>query len=145
VVKLFARRPFFIIPTLLVKQKTIESNKEKGIMNNWLETERAALEVYKLYKQGVIILAGTDAPNNGINFGDDLYKEISYFIKAGFTSIEALRTATSLPAKVFRLNDRGTIAAGKRADLILLNGDLSTGKLEAEKVIGIWKKGQRVK
>jgi imidazolonepropionase-like amidohydrolase len=44
-------------------------------------------------------------------------------VEAGFTPAEALRSATSLTAEMHLLQDRGVIAPGFRADLVLLNAD----------------------
>jgi len=52
-----------------------------------------------------------------------LHDELTLFVKAGFTSLEALQTATTNPAQYLGLADTGTIAKGKRADLVLLDAN----------------------
>jgi imidazolonepropionase-like amidohydrolase len=79
--------------------------------------------VRQLKAAQVPILAGTDAPNPGTAHGASMHREIELLVKAGLTPIEALRAATSVPARTFSLADRGRIAAGLRADLVLVNGD----------------------
>jgi imidazolonepropionase-like amidohydrolase len=44
-------------------------------------------------------------------------------IEAGLSNVEALRAATVLPAQHFGLHDRGVIEPGRRADLVLIDGD----------------------
>jgi imidazolonepropionase-like amidohydrolase len=66
-----------------------------------------------------------------------------YIERCGFTPIEALRSATSVSAKRFKfLNDRGRIAEGLRADLLLVKGDPSTNIEDLRNVVGVWKAGE---
>jgi imidazolonepropionase-like amidohydrolase len=84
--------------------------------------------VAELHRAGVPILAGTDANDGpGIPFspghGESLHDELELLIDAGLSNVEALRAATVLPAKFFGLRDRGVIEPGRRADLVLIDGD----------------------
>ncbi len=75
--------------------------------------------VRALHDGGVPILAGTDASWLGVP-GFSLIEEVENLQQLGFTPYAALRTATADPAKLLRReNDFGTIAVGRRADLIL--------------------------
>ena len=68
---------------------------------------------------GVGILAGSDQQG-----GFWLHDELQIFVDAGMTPLEALRTATINPAKYLERSDElGTIAPGKFADIVLLNGN----------------------
>src|SRR5437764_1217104 len=92
-------------------------------------------------KRGVPILTGTDAGNPGTAPGASLHGELEYLVEAGLTPFQALVTATSATATAFRLPDRGRIAPGLRADLVLVNGD-PTGDIRATRDIHeIWKAG----
>lgn len=142
---ILAQRPFFIVPTLIVKEALLETIKKSGTSATWMDMPDTYQEVYRLYKKGITILAGTDPPNVGINYGTDIYKEINSFVKAGLPLSDALRTATSAPANAFHLTDRGMIAKGKRADLLLVNDNFLNGTLEINSIIGIWKSGVRIK
>lgn len=80
--------------------------------------------VGKMHKAGVPILAGTDEANPYIFPGFSLHDELALFVKAGFTPLEALRTATINPARFLgRESTAGTVAPGKEADLVLLDAD----------------------
>jgi len=84
--------------------------------------------VRAVHQAGIPILAGTDAVGTistsiSIPWGLTLHYELQNLVDAGLTPVEALRAATSIPAKYHRLADRGVIAPGKRADLVLLNSD----------------------
>jgi imidazolonepropionase-like amidohydrolase len=66
-----------------------------------------------------------------------------YIERCGFTPTEALRSATSVTAKRFTfLSDRGRIAEGLRADLLLVKGDPTANIEDLCNVVGVWKAGE---
>ena len=74
-----------------------------------------------LHKAGVTIVAGTDG------FGIELLREIELYKMAGMTNAEALQTATIVPARRVGIANRtGSIAVGKEADVVLVDGDVSS-------------------
>ncbi len=76
--------------------------------------------VGRLHRAGVPIVAGTDG------FGLELIRELEIYQQAGFTPAEALQSATILPARVVGAQARtGSIAVGKEADMVLVDGDPS--------------------
>lgn len=76
------------------------------------------------HEAGVKIMAGTDANDTMIVPGFSLHDELGFFVQAGLTPMEALRTATSVPAEYLgRTHDFGGVSAGKLADLVLLDAD----------------------
>lgn len=81
--------------------------------------------VQQMHLAGVPFMAGTDTAAGVRVFpGFSLHEELAYFVKAGFTPMEALQTATVNPAKFLgRLSELGTIQEGKLADLVLLNAN----------------------
>jgi len=105
--------------------------------------EAAEKSIKQLRAAGVPILAGTDAGNPGTSHGAALHRELELLVKAGLTPTEALAAATSVPAKTFRLGDRGRIAKGMRADLVLVNGDPSVDITATRAIDGVWKQGVR--
>jgi imidazolonepropionase-like amidohydrolase len=82
--------------------------------------------------QGVTILAGSDSPNIGHFPGASLHVELHDLVEAGMTPGEALRAATVDAARFLAADaaDFGEIAPGKRADLLLVDGD-PTASLDA--------------
>jgi len=75
-------------------------------------------------KEGVPIVAGTDALVPGVVPGFALHDELAALAKAGLTNRQVLESATRLPAEwLGTIDDRGTVAVGKRADLLLLEGN----------------------
>jgi len=65
-------------------------------------------------------------------------------VRSGLSPVEALAAATSETAHAFGLRDRGRIAAGKRADLVLVNGDATFDIKATRDIVGVWKSGARV-
>jgi imidazolonepropionase-like amidohydrolase len=96
-----------------------------------------------LHDAGVPILAGTDAPNPGTAHGASLHRELELLVHAGLSPLEALQAATSIAARAFRLDDRGRIARGLRADVVLVDGDPTTDIRMTRAVVGVWKEGRR--
>ncbi len=73
-----------------------------------------------LHRAGVPIVAGTDQTVPGFS----LYREIELYVEAGFTPMEAIQAATIVPARVMKLDkELGTVEAGKRADVIIVDGN----------------------
>jgi imidazolonepropionase-like amidohydrolase len=97
--------------------------------------------VRQLKAQHVPILAGTDSPNPGTAHGASMHGEMALLVAAGLTPIEALAAATSVPAHAFHLDDRGQIAPGKRADLLLVKGDPTTDITATRNITQVWKAG----
>ena len=107
-----------------------------------LQLSNVLTSVASLHRAGVPILAGTDAPNKGTWHGVSIHRELELLVRAGLTPIEALRAATSAPARAFGLEDRGRIAIGKRADLLLVRGDPASDILTTRDIVTIWKLGR---
>lgn len=101
----------------------------------------AVESVRRLHAAGVPILAGTDAGNPGTAHGASLHGELALLTQAGLSPVEALQAATSAPAQRFGLGDRGRIAAGLRADLLLVNGDPAHDITATRDIARIWKNG----
>lgn len=97
--------------------------------------------VRELRDAGVRILVGTDAAFPGSTYGASTLDEMALLVADGLTPTQALIAGTSAPAKAFRLNDRGTIAVGKRADLLLVEGDPTTNIDSIKNIVGVWKRG----
>jgi imidazolonepropionase-like amidohydrolase len=104
-----------------------------------------ALETVKqLAAAHVPILAGTDALNGGVVHGASLHRELELLVQAGLTPTDALVAATSAPAGRFGLADRGRIAPGLRADLVLVDGDPTADIRRTRSIAGVWKRGVAV-
>jgi imidazolonepropionase-like amidohydrolase len=73
-----------------------------------------------LHGSGIPVLAGSDQ----VVPGHSLHRELELLVQAGLTPLEAISCATTTPAAVLGVSDElGTIAVGKRADLVVLDAD----------------------
>src|SRR4051812_19089942 len=120
------------------------TNLRRGFPPHKLVFQNALDAVRQLAKAGVPILAGTDAPNPGTAHGASLHRELELLVSAGLSPTAALAAATSTPARIFGLQDRGRIAPGLRADLLLVKGDPTTDITATRDVQRIWKAGHEV-
>ena len=94
-------------------------------------------------KAGGLLLAGPDPTGNGgvlPGFGDQ--REIELLVEAGFSPVEAIQISTENGARYLGQQDRiGTLAPGKQADLILIQGDPSKRIDEIENIETVFKAG----
>lgn len=137
-----------VIPTLLM-QKGMITNMEKiyperaGSYDHVLDTVR------RMHEAGIRMVFGTDSNmTNKLNFiphGKAAHTEIDLWSEAGFSNLEIIHALSDKPAAIFSLNDRGTIAPGKRADLILINGDPTKDIKAMHMVEKVWINGVRAK
>ncbi|PSK86220.1 imidazolonepropionase-like amidohydrolase [Murinocardiopsis flavida] len=98
----------------------------------------------RLHDAGVTVLAGSDASNADTAHGATLHLELGLMVRAGLTPVAALTAATSAPADRFGLADRGRIAPGLRADLLLVEGD-PTASIDATlDIAAVWRGGVRI-
>ncbi|MER8160880.1 amidohydrolase family protein [Streptomyces sp. NPDC094472] len=98
---------------------------------------------------GVDVLAGTDVSMpetffGGLAHGASLHHELQYLVAAGLTPSRALRAATATTARRFHLSDRGRIAEGLRADLLLVDGDPTHNISDTLNTRAVWRRGTRL-
>jgi imidazolonepropionase-like amidohydrolase len=95
-----------------------QSAKLKGGFSTQLKS------INRVYRSGGKFLAGTDTGVPYIFPGFSLHDELTLFVKAGLTPLEALQTATINPAKFLgKEKELGTIESGKLADFVLLDAN----------------------
>ncbi|WNV83007.1 amidohydrolase family protein [Umezawaea sp. Da 62-37] len=101
------------------------------------------------HRSGKVVLAGTDANDDPrtpfqVPHGSSLHDELERLVGAGLTPVDALRAATSLAAETFGLTDRGAVLPGRRADLVLVEGDPTRDITATRAIRGVWIGGTRV-
>jgi hypothetical protein len=111
----------------------------KGREAAYHESFPAMLRLLKaLHDGGITIIPGTD----GLA-GYMLHHELELYVRAGIAPAEVLRMATLTPSLVMGVNkDRGVIAAGKLADIVLINGDPVRDIHDSTKVTTVIKGGK---
>ena len=87
------------------------------------------------------ILVGTDSAVPGTAHGMSVHGELVLLCDSGMSPTQALRAATSSAADAFKLDARGRIAEGYRADLVLVKGDPQTGISKVREIVAVWKAG----
>lgn len=100
------------------------------------ETMRAA---------GVHILTGTDAPLRNSPPGFGLHEELTLLVRGGMSPFNAIRAATIEPAAYLgMLDSAGTIAVGKLADLVLLNGNPLRDISQTRRIVAVVANGRLI-
>ncbi|HSC09609.1 MAG TPA: amidohydrolase family protein, partial [Rhodanobacteraceae bacterium] len=104
----------------------------------YAEAFPALLKMVKaLHDAGVTIIPGTDNLA-----GYMLHHEIELYARAGIAPAEVLRMATLTSAQVVGASDRGVVAAGKLADMVLIDGDPTRDIADIEKIDTVIKGGK---
>ena len=105
----------------------VEWRKEGGMREGLGPQQHFAATLHltkAMHDAGVPFIAGTDSANASLVPGFSLHQELTLFVAAGFTPMEALQSATLNPARYLgRDQDLGTIEVGKIADLVLLDAN----------------------
>jgi len=166
-VTLVASRGVFVVPTLTVVESTsggasgallvddlrfeflLTPQEIAGLKTSFppapgVSPASASESVRRLHEAGVTILAGTDAPNPGTAHGVSIHRELELLVAAGLDPVAALAAATSAPARAFGLEDRGRIAPGLRADLVLVEGDPGEDITATRAIRAVWKGGKTI-
>jgi hypothetical protein len=116
----------FLLPDTQRRWRQIASRGQSGFLANLAEPPRfpefTRTIAGTLHRNGVQILAGTDAMGIPMTIpGSSLLRELELLHQSGLTRYEVLRTATVNIARFLGKDDEfGTVAVGKRADLLLL-------------------------
>jgi imidazolonepropionase-like amidohydrolase len=108
----------------------------QGLMQKELAFERAFVAA------GGLLMAGCDPTGDGsvlAGFGDQ--RNVELLVSGGFTPVEAIKIATANGAAYLGRSDIGTIAAGKRADLVVIDGNPAGDIRDIEKVTTVFKDG----
>lgn len=146
----FAQRGIVSVPTLTMMRAVASLAGRLPTHGVGTDYAHARATVSALHRVGITILAGTDAnaaPASPapIQHGEALHDELQLLVEAGLTPVEALRSATVVPAEFFGFTDRGVIEAGRRADLLLIEGDPTQDITATRAIRGVWVTGVQVR
>jgi imidazolonepropionase-like amidohydrolase len=118
----------------------VEQNQQslyKTLLPKGMALERA------FAKAGGMLIAGTDPTGSGgVIPGYSNQRQIELLVEEGFTTLEALSIGTLNGARYLGRDARvGTIAVGKQADLVVVNGDPSKTIADVRNVVTVFKRG----
>lgn len=145
VMDLMKERGTYFVPTISAGKYVAQQAQVPGYYNPLVVPK--ALEIgpqiqktfEKAYKRGVKIAFGTDA---GVFPHGENGKEFGYMVEAGMPAMEAIKSATIVPAGILKMADKiGTLETGKLADLIAVDEDPLKNIHTLEKVSFVMKEG----
>lgn len=111
------------VPQVLRFQRSIQLGDDTCLQQALLNQ---ATLIRRLHAGGGLVVPGTDAVVPVVLPGYGLHRELQHFVEAGLTPLAAIRAASLDAATALGLEaDRGTLAPGKRADLVVLAADPS--------------------
>jgi len=126
-IDLMLKHGTFLVPTLVAPIGVIEQAEQKGTMPEYgLRKARETLEAHqesisRAIAAGVRTAMGTDAAV--VPHGSNL-RELGLMVRSGMTPMQAIVSSTKIAAECMRWDDRlGTLAAGKLADIVIVDGD----------------------
>jgi imidazolonepropionase-like amidohydrolase len=147
-VALMAERGTYLVPTMSAPYGVLKAADEGvRITPGGVEKSRELIEHHEAsvrlaHEAGVRTAMGTDAPVSP--HGQNL-EELGRLVGAGLTAAAAWQAATITAAELMRLDDElGSLEPGKRADLVVLAGELDDLEGLATRVEQVWKDGARV-
>jgi imidazolonepropionase-like amidohydrolase len=122
-------------------EKTLKSPRVP-IFKKAVATNQA--NVKALYDAGVKVAFGTDSgaiPPRIPGFAE--HRELQLMVASGLTPLQAINCATSRAAALLGLSDRGTLAPGKLADLVVLTANPLDDITNTEKIAAVWHRGKK--
>jgi imidazolonepropionase-like amidohydrolase len=152
VIDQMAERGVFVVPTLSAPFNILEAGRESGIPQEFIDKTERMAEIHldglsRAKKAGVKIAMGTDAGTPFNRHGQNA-AELVHLGKIGFTPMEAITCTTSSAAELLGIEETvGSIAPGKRADLLIVEGnplqDLAL-LTDPGRIVAVYKAGRRV-
>jgi len=149
---LFAQYGVYMVPTLSALATTAASRRGCGIPDSALDKAKALTKrhqsSFKLaHRRGLLIAMGTDA-GTPFNFHGDNAQELDRMAALGMSPMEAIMASTSAAARLIGIQKQvGTIARGKTADLLIIDGNpLRTIELlrDRSRIMGVMQGGKFV-
>jgi len=148
-IELMLETKAFIVPTLSAPYQIIKAGIRRGVPAYAVEKSKAVMRshwqsVKKAHRAGIPIAMGTDAGTPFNCHGENL-KEMELLVTLGFTPMETIVATTKTASELLGLEKNlGTLEKGKRADLIVVDGnpldDISLLQ-KKDKILAIMKEG----
>jgi imidazolonepropionase-like amidohydrolase len=138
----------FLVPTLVAPRGVIDAADAGAAIpdasvakaREVIETHRASFA--KAVSAGVKVAMGTDS---GVTPHGNNLRELALMVEGGMTPMQAIVATTRTAAELMGLDDElGTLEPGKRADLVVIDGDPLEVATLAERVESVYQDGTRV-
>jgi imidazolonepropionase-like amidohydrolase len=144
-IKLFLARRAFHTPTIIAGMTVLEMARGGGVLTP-AQTEKALVvgeqikhSLARSYRAGVRIAFGTDM---GVGRHGQNAREFALMVEAGMTAADAIKAATADAAELLDISDiAGSLAPGKSADVIAVDGDPLADVTELERVTFVMARG----
>jgi imidazolonepropionase-like amidohydrolase len=147
-IELMLERGTYLVPTLVAPAGVLRAAAAGAqIPEASLSKAREVIEVHRdsfrrAVRAGVKIAMGTDT---GVTPHGENLAELALMVEGGMSPHQALVAATRTAAELMGLEaDLGTLEPGKRADLVLVEGDPFEVATLADRITGVWKDGRKV-
>jgi imidazolonepropionase-like amidohydrolase len=123
--------------------KAYEQNRKSIDVTTSKNVVASRLTIFEaLRKAGIRMLLGTDSPQVFSVPGFSLHREMAWMQKAGVSPYDVLRMATVNAGQYFKQDSFGTIEAGRRADLLLVDADPLKDVSNTTKINGVMVRGK---
>jgi imidazolonepropionase-like amidohydrolase len=146
---MFTARPGAVSPSYASVADRLPAQVRRGLLTGGLPVPEGKDQLYRdsyrkllamirrLYESGIPMVAGTDGFS-----GFTLQRELENYVEAGIPAPEVLRMATLDAARVMKRDgELGSIAAGKKADLVLIDGDPAARISDVRRIVTVVKNG----
>lgn len=147
-IEMMLERGTFLVPTLIAPTGVLRAAEAGAqIPEASLSKAREVIEVHRdsfgrAVAAGVKIAMGTDT---GVTPHGENLEELALMVEGGMTPHQALVATTRTAAELMGLDDElGTLEPGKRADLVMVDGDPLEVATLSERIAQVWKDGRRV-
>jgi imidazolonepropionase-like amidohydrolase len=125
------------------RTKTLGNQKQVETAKASVATNKRNLKT--LFDAGVNIGFGTDSGATALRIpGFAEHRELELMVDAGLTPLQAINLATANAAALLHLEDRGVLAAGKLADLIVVDGNPAAQIKDTRNIEAVWRRGKLV-
>ena len=124
-----------------------EARNSPGVQRIKVALQQANRNLKRLSDAGITIGMGTDtaSPNDlGRWPGYFEHTEMEMMTQAGMTPMQVMVSATSGAARILRIDNVGTIATGKEADLVVLNANPLDNIRNTRQINSVWIAGRRI-
>jgi hypothetical protein len=126
----------------MAQQETSE-RRRAAEQSNLARFKQRSANAKKLFDAGLLIAAGTDAPYPGVFQGEGLHHELELLVEAGLSPLDAITAATRNAAKFVSAEDEwGTLAAGRTANILVINGRPDLNIHDTRKIESVMLRGK---